>query len=83
MGLQHKLATMGKIFPAGGATPTTLFASADGILFCYGTSKPTDATAGYAPGCIFIDVDASSSAFVYINEGSATSCDFDYVAAGT
>jgi hypothetical protein len=69
--------------PAGTATARTIFATEDGILFCYGTTKPTDATAGYAPGCIFIDTDASSSAFVYINEGSVTSCSFKYVAAGT
>lgn len=81
MGLQHKLATSGKLLPAGGATPTVLFASADGVLFCYGTTEPTGA--GYAPGCIFIDINASSSAFLYINEGDATTATFKYVATGT
>jgi hypothetical protein len=83
MGLQHKLATMGKIFPKGGATPTTLLASADGILMCYGTTAISDAATGYATGCIFIHTDASGSAYLYINEGTVTSADFNYVAAGT
>jgi hypothetical protein len=81
MALQNKLATMGKVMPAGAATPQILLASGDGALFCYGTTEPTGA--GYAPGCIFIDVNASSSAFLFINEGTATSADFKYVATGT
>lgn len=42
-----------------------------------GTAIPSDGTAGYAPGCIFRDTDASSGATIYINNGTATSCDFD------
>lgn len=42
----------------------------------YGTDIPTDGTAGYAPACIFQDID---SGVVHINEGSATSCDFDAI----
>jgi hypothetical protein len=78
MGLQHKLATMGDIFPAGAATARTLFASADGILLCYGATVPTDGTAGFATGCIFIHSDGDTAGtLVYVNEGSVTSCDFD------
>lgn len=41
-----------------------------------GTTVPTDGDAGYAPGCLFIDISAGA---VYINEGSNTSCDFDAI----
>jgi hypothetical protein len=58
--------------PAGVAAPKTIYKSQDGILLCYGTSVPS-AQAGYAPGCIFIDV---SGAKTYSNTGSATSCTF-------
>lgn len=62
--------------PAGTATPKTIFKSDDGIVLCYGTTVPTDDDAGYAPGCIFIDV---SGAAVYVNEGDVDDCDFDAV----
>ena len=64
--------------PAGAATPKVIFKSTDGIMLCYGTTKPTDASAGYAKGCIFIHVDGSGRAdMIYVNDGSNTSCDFD------
>ena len=46
-----------------------------------GATVPTDADAGYAKGCIFVDTDASAGSVFYVNEGSDTSCDFN-VAAG-
>ncbi len=61
---------------AGVATPKVIFRSEDGILSCYGTTVPTDAATGYAPGCEFYDVTNGAK---YINEGSATSCDFNKV----
>ena len=48
-----------------------------GILFAAGTTVPTDAAAGYAPGCIFQDTDASADAVLFVNQGTATSCNFD------
>ena len=48
-----------------------------GILHACGPTVPTDGTAGYAPGCIFQDLNASAGAQFFINEGSATSCDFN------
>lgn len=60
--------------PAGSATPRTIYASEDGIMLCYGTTAPIDASVGYAPGCKFFDIDSGTE---YINEGSATSCDFN------
>jgi len=42
-----------------------------------GATVPTDGTAGYAVGCIFIHTDGTVNTTLYINEGSATSCDFN------
>lgn len=42
-----------------------------------GATVPSDATAGYAPGCIFQKTTGTVGATEYINEGSATSCDFN------
>lgn len=46
-------------------------------LIAVGATKPTDGTAGFTPGCLFIDNDATTSGlFLYINEGTGTSCSF-------
>lgn len=45
-------------------------------VLAHGAAAPTDGTAGYAKGCIFID---TTGAAVYVNEGTTTSCDFDLV----
>lgn len=58
--------------PAAVATPKVIYRTEDGILACYGTSVPSS-VAGYAPGCLFIDV---SGAKLYVNSGTATSCSF-------
>lgn len=50
-------------------------------LYVRGKTVPTDATAGYAKGCIFVDIDAAAGNVFWINEGSATSCDFNEVGA--
>lgn len=47
-----------------------------------GTTVPSDGDRGYAVGCIFTDTDASSGSIVYINEGSATSADFNALVVG-
>jgi len=65
--------------PAGEAAPQTIYKTEDGIVLAYGTTVPTDATTGYAEGCIFIHVDGTTGTAVYINEGSDTSCDFNAV----
>ena len=56
--------------------------SASKILYAKGATVPTDGTAGYAVGCIFIDTSSGAGATFYVNEGSITSCDFN-VTAGT
>lgn len=45
-------------------------------LFAAGTTVPTDGTAGYLPGCVFLDTDGTTVSTVYRNEGSSTSCSF-------
>lgn len=49
-----------------------------GILQAYGTTVPTDGADGYAPGCIFHDINATTiNTVVYANIGNTTSCNFD------
>lgn len=46
------------------------------VALCFGTTVPTDASRGFAPGCKFVDTATGKE---YVNEGSATSCDFNLV----
>jgi hypothetical protein len=48
-----------------------------GTVIACGTGVPTDGDVGYAPGCIFIDIDASGAAARYKNVGTALSADFN------
>lgn len=54
-----------------------------GILDCFGTTVPADATAGYATGCTFRHTDGGDSTSLYVNEGTNTSCSFRAVTAAT
>ena len=56
--------------------------SVGNIFLAYGADLPTDATAGYSIGAIFIDTDGGAGATFYVNEGTAASCDFN-IAAGS
>lgn len=56
--------------------------AAGGVLKAWGTTVPSSVP-GYAPGCIFTDYDASAGLQVWINEGSATSCTFVRIEAGS
>lgn len=62
--------------PAAVATPYIQHQTEDGITECYGTTAPSDAATGYAPGCVFWDL---SNGARYINEGTAASADFNQV----
>jgi len=53
-----------------------------GIVSDIGDTKPTDGTAGYAPGCIFQKTDGSADACFYINQGTLASCNFDPIDVG-
>jgi hypothetical protein len=48
-----------------------------GGVMDWGLTVPTDGTAGYVPGCLFVKLDGTAGAAVYVNEGSLTSCDFN------
>jgi len=48
-------------------------------VFAKGTTVPTDAVAGYVTGCYFLKTDGAGGTAVYVNEGSATSCNFNAV----
>jgi hypothetical protein len=67
--------------PEGKSYVQTVWDTEDGITLCYGNTVPTDATEGYAPGCIFQHVDGSGLVDVlYLNVGTYASCNFDSVA---
>ncbi len=51
------------------------------ILQAYGTTVPADASSGYAPGCLFLDTDASAGSQWFINEGTLASSDFNAVSS--
>ena len=71
-------------FPAGASTPRIMDKSADGILRAYGEDVPADGVSGYAIGCIFQHTDAGSvEEMLYVNEGTATSCDFNVLRTDT
>ena len=60
------------------------FIAADGnTILAQGNTVPTDATAGYAVGCIFQHRDGGEGTALYINEGTEASCDFNAMATLT
>lgn len=48
-----------------------------GRLQAYGTTVPADGKSGYAIGCIFHKLNGAAATTFYINEGTATSADFN------
>lgn len=62
-----------------GAQTVMYYDDAKMALDAFGTTVPTDATAGYATGCIFRQTDGATGTTLYVNEGSATSCDFNAI----
>ncbi len=61
------------------ASPGVIADGQRGIILDYGITVPVDGTAGYSPGCIFVDVDGTTGAVLYVNDGSLTSCDFNVI----
>jgi hypothetical protein len=50
------------------------------VLLATGLTVPTDATTGYAKGCLFIDTDvAAATSGLFVNIGTNTSCSFKLV----
>jgi hypothetical protein len=69
---------MSKPLDCQSATQVLATAPGIGILFAYGTTVPTDNAAGYAPGCLFLDIDSTTiNTVVYSNIGTAAACNFD------
>lgn len=56
--------------------------SAAGIYLDEGTTVPADATAGYAPGALFINRGGAAGYQLYVNEGSNTSSAFKPISSG-
>jgi len=54
-----------------------LFDSNGHVLLGKGATVPTDTGVGFAVGCLFIDSTGGANVTLYVNEGSATSCDFN------
>lgn len=50
-----------------------------GLLSASGTTVPTDGDSGYQTGCLFQKTDGGDGTALYVNEGSATACDFNAV----
>lgn len=79
----------GDVVPAARAGTTgniaVLLYDATGlIVLARGTDVPTDATSGYAKGCIFVDTDVvTGSTGLYENVGTSSSCNFDAIGANT
>jgi hypothetical protein len=65
--------------PAASTTVRAIYTIEDGILDAYGNTVPTDETAGYAIGCIFRHTDGGDGTALYVNEGTASSCDFNAI----
>jgi len=62
---------------------TVLEYDIDGMVVrAEGATVPTDADAGYAVGCIFVDTSSGVGVTFYVNEGSTTSADFNTVGTG-
>lgn len=53
-----------------------------GATFAFGTTVPAAASVGYAPGCIFLDIDALAGSQIFINEGTAASSLFNSLMGG-
>lgn len=51
--------------------------SAGNVLWAQGNTVPTDGTSGYSKGAYFNKLDGTAGSLQYVNEGTATSCDFN------
>ncbi len=70
-GYEHETMVPGR---AGDTAVRTIFKTEDGVMACYGTTKPTDASTGYAPGCEFFE---TTNGYKYKNLGTKASANFD------
>jgi len=77
--LNQGLKLSGDILTRGGVQLTAFLFDASGdILWAKGATVPTDASTGFAVGCLFIDTTGGGNTTLYVNEGTAaSSCDFN------
>lgn len=62
------------------AAESKLISDGVGCVLACGPTVPTDATAGYQPGCLFIHTDGDAyNTVLYCNISTAASCDFNVV----
>ena len=72
----------GEVITKGGVAQTAfLFDSSGHVLLSRGATVPTDSSAGFAVGALFIDTTGGANVTLYVNEGSTTSCDFNAAVA--
>ncbi len=64
------------------ANSLVLGESGVGGVIGWGTTVPADTTPGWAPGALFMDIDAAAGSQVFINEGTLASADFNVLAFG-
>jgi len=71
----------GRAETAGGQSVRVFIRDEAGkILLCTGTTVPTNDSAGFAKGCIFIDTDvAKGTGGMYVNKGTTAECTFTLV----
>ncbi len=50
-----------------------------GKVLVHGTTTPSGAATGYAPGCLFVKVGGGDGDTLFLNEGTLTSADFNLV----
>lgn len=50
-----------------------------GFLLAWGTTVPADGSKNYAPGCLFVKHNGGNNTALYVNEGTTTSSDFNFV----
>lgn len=77
MGSEQKITSP----PIGGDSERILgdFSGGAGKNFVHGLAVPADGVEGYAPGCIFIDVNGGQGATLFVNEGTLASANFDLI----
>lgn len=49
----------------------------NGATIKYGPTVPTDGSAGYSKGCLFLHTDGASGNVLLVNDGTNQACDFN------
>jgi len=73
---------IGKVCKLLGFKTESFKAADQKTILDQGNTVPTDGTAGYAVGCLFLHRDGGDGTALYVNEGTEASCDFNAVTVG-